>query len=347
MIHLSGITLPASYLAEFASSESGTAEQITQTTDTVTVPDKYLTSGNPVYVWIVVVGQDERTTRYEIIVPVRGRGEPDDYTPTPSEQTAIEAAIAALNEAVTAAGVAIEHYPRITDGVWQVWDVTAGEWISTEVGATGNGIAGATLNQDYTLTLTFTNGTSYTTPSIRGAQGPKGDKGDKGDNGAQGPKGDTGATGPQGPKGDTGATGSTGPQGETGPVGAPGVGVPTGGTTGQVLSKVSGTDYDTEWTTLNPVVTVSGTTPSITGLAGLRYVCGEVSTLTIVAPESGCIDVTFTSGSTATVLTVSSAKTGVTAIKWANGFDPTSLEANTVYEINIIDGEFGVMGSWT
>ena len=94
-IHLSGIDLPASYLAEFANSESGTAEQITQTTDTVTVPDKYLTSGNPVYVWIVVVGQDERTTRYEIIIPVRGRGEPDDYTPTPSEQTAIEAAITA------------------------------------------------------------------------------------------------------------------------------------------------------------------------------------------------------------------------------------------------------------
>jgi len=174
MIHLSGVELPASYLAEFSNSETGPAEQITQTTDTVAVPDKYLTSGNPVYVWIVVVGEDERTTRYEIIVPVKGRGEPDDYTPTPSEQTAIEVAIAALNSAVEAAGVAIAHYPRITDGVWQVWDVTAGEWISTGVVATGNGIAGATLNQDYTLTLTFTNGETYTTPSIRGAQGPQG-----------------------------------------------------------------------------------------------------------------------------------------------------------------------------
>lgn len=93
--------------------------------------------------------------------------------------------------------------------------------------------------------------------------------------------------------------------------------------------------------------TVSGTTPSITAKAGVRYICGEVSTLTIVAPASGCIDVTFTSGSTPTVLTVSSAKTGVTAIKWANGFDPTSLDANTTYEINILDGEYGVVGSWT
>ena len=31
--------------------------------------------------------------------------------------------------------------------------------------------------------------------------------------------------------------------------GSDGVGVPEGGTTGQVLSKASGTDYDTEWTT--------------------------------------------------------------------------------------------------
>lgn len=98
---------------------------------------------------------------------------------------------------------------------------------------------------------------------------------------------------------------------------------------------------------LNAPVEVSGTTPTITGKAGLRYICGECSTLTITAPASGCIDVVFESGSTPTVLTVSSAKTGVTAIKWANGFDPTALEANTTYEINILDGEFGVVGSWT
>lgn len=47
--------------------------------------------------------------------------------------------------------------------------------------ADGNGIASAVLNADYTLTLTFTDGTSYTTPSIRGEKGEKGDKGDKGE----------------------------------------------------------------------------------------------------------------------------------------------------------------------
>jgi len=97
-------------------------------------------------------------------------------------------------------------------------------------------------------------------------------------------------------------------------------------------------------TMLNGSVSVSGTTPSITALPGIQYICGEVSTLDITLPASGCVDVVFESGSTATVLTVTP-PTGVT-LKWANGFDPTALEANTTYEINIKDG-LGVAGTWT
>ena len=95
---------------------------------------------------------------------------------------------------------------------------------------------------------------------------------------------------------------------------------------------------------LDAPVTVSGLTPSITAKAGCRYVCGEVSTLTIVVPASGIIDVTFESGSTATVLTITP-PTGVT-MSWV-GDDPTALEANKHYEINIMDGQYGMVISWT
>ena len=95
---------------------------------------------------------------------------------------------------------------------------------------------------------------------------------------------------------------------------------------------------------LNAPVSVSGTTPTINALPGIRYVCGEVATLDITLPASGCVDVVFESGSTPTVLTITP-PTGVT-LKWANGFDPTALDANTTYEINIADG-LGVAGSWT
>ncbi|MGA0848169.1 MAG: hypothetical protein ACO3PY_06150, partial [Pontimonas sp.] len=56
--------------------------------------------------------------------------------------------------------------------------------------------------------------------------------------------------GPQGIQGDpgpAGADGADGVPGADGADGADGVGVPAGGTTGQVLGKASGADYDTAW----------------------------------------------------------------------------------------------------
>ncbi len=69
-----------------------------------------------------------------------------------------------------------------------------------------------------------------------------------------GPAGPQGIQGPAGPAGANGLDGATGPMGPQGPAGTPGAngqGVPTGGTTGQVLAKVNGTDYNTQWVTPN------------------------------------------------------------------------------------------------
>jgi hypothetical protein len=72
--------------------------------------------------------------------------------------------------------------------------------------------------------------------------------GDIGPTGLTGATGATGATGPQGSQGIQGETGIQGIQGETG---ATGPGVATGGTTGQYLTKVDGTNYNTQWSTLD------------------------------------------------------------------------------------------------
>jgi hypothetical protein len=79
---------------------------------------------------------------------------------------------------------------------------------------------------------------------IRGAAGATGATGSAG---AAGSTGATGATGPAGPTGPIGPTGATG---ATGSAGATGQGVPTGGTAAQVLSKIDGTNYNTQWVTL-------------------------------------------------------------------------------------------------
>ena len=86
-----------------------------------------------------------------------------------------------------------EAGPKGNDGYTPVKGVDYFDGQPGDTGKAGNGIASTVLNADYTLTLTFTDGTSYTTPSIRGEQGiqgPKGEKGDTGEQGAQGPKGD-------------------------------------------------------------------------------------------------------------------------------------------------------------
>ena len=88
------------------------------------------------------------------------------------------------------------------------------------------------------------------------------------------------------------------------------------------------------------VETVSGTTPTITGQPNVRYVCGEVSTITITPPASGSVDVIFESGSTATTMTVPS------TVKWLAWFDATTLEADTTYEILITDGIYGSVMTW-
>lgn len=77
-----------------------------------------------------------------------------------------------------------------------------------------------------------------------------------------GPTGTTGAAGTNGTNGAQGATGATGAQG---PQGENGIGIASGGTTGQYLTKVDNTNYNTQWSTLdlsgkqNVVANVSST----------------------------------------------------------------------------------------
>ena len=47
-----------------------------------------------------------------------------------------------------------------------------------QTGETGNGIASIVLNDDYSLTINYTDGNSYTTDPIRGEKGEKGDPGE-------------------------------------------------------------------------------------------------------------------------------------------------------------------------
>lgn len=95
-----------------------------------------------------------------------------------------------------------------------------------------------------------------------------------------------------------------------------------------------------EWVNGWPGTTeiVSGTTPTIAGVADHRYICGEVSSISITPPSDGIIDVIFTSGSSVAVLTLPN------TVKVPDWF---VVQTNHIYEINILNGEFAAVMSWT
>lgn len=65
-------------------------------------------------------------------------------------------------------------------------EITGPKGDKGDQGELGNGISSIVLNQDYTLTINFTDGTSTNTASIRGEKGDKGERGLPGESGVTG-----------------------------------------------------------------------------------------------------------------------------------------------------------------
>lgn len=89
---------------------------------------------------------------------------------------------------------------------------------------------------------------------------------------------------------------------------------------------------------LKPTVNApTGDTITITPEDNTIYACGELTSLTISnPPATGAYSIVFTSGATATTTTIPSTILGL---------EDFAAEANTLYEINVLDNR-AVVGSW-
>lgn len=85
-------------------------------------------------------------------------------------------------------------------------------------------------------------------------------------------------------------------------------------------------------------VPITGTTPTITAVENVRYECGTVTELDFTPSTSGLCEVVFTSGSTATVLTLPST---VRMPDWWTG-----VESNRIYDLMVLNGTLGMVTSW-
>ena len=240
-----GVDLPQAYEVHFSNTPDGMSKSYPGDNTGVSVPDEFLQSGEPVYIWVFLhQTEDDGRTVYVGYIPVTRKSAVSNDPITPVQQDAftqmmaiLETAIegipdvidAALQEAkdsgefdgedgfspiITTIEISGGHRIRIEDAqevtfvnvmdgkngddgedgfdpIISIEEISGGHRIRIEDaygikyvnimdGEDGNGIASVQLNPDYTLTLTFTDGTSSTTPSIRGEKGEQGDKGNTG-----------------------------------------------------------------------------------------------------------------------------------------------------------------------
>lgn len=362
-------TLPPTYEVHFSNQLHGTAKPQIGNADGVAIPDEYLETGETIYAWLFLhTGPNDGETELTAIIPVIGKSKTTNTPIKPVQQDVITETIAALNSGVERAEAAADGIEQTVDDALAAAKAS-GEFDGKDGTDGTNGIDGVTFTPSVSPSgvLSWTNDGGRQNPesvNIKGAPGQNGLDGMDGVDGKDGPPGKDGTDGVSPAVTIASITGGHSvtitdadhPNGQTfdvmdGANGADGVGVPSGGTQGQVLAKTSGTDFATEWVTPytgTAVINVSSSTPSITAVADTQYICGEVSTLDITLPASGIVDVVFESGSTPTVLTITP-PTGMT-VEWANGFDSTALEADTLYELNIkMVGTkcLGVAGAWT
>lgn len=125
-------------------------------------------------------------------------------------------------------------------------------------------------------------------------------------------------------------------------VGIPGVGVPAGGTTGQVLSKINGTDFNTQWSTpaASAVTSVNGDTGVVIVPQPICIACSDETT----ALTTGTAKVTFrmpyaftltavrasvTTAPTGSVLTVDINEGGSTILSTKLTIDATEKTSTT------------------
>ena len=328
ILQIVGLELPEFFEVHFSNSEDcDIAKTAIGNDNIVKIPDEYFISGKDIYAWIYLhSGEDDGETKYMITIPINRRAKPSDEPPTPEEQSVINQIVAALEAAVEKSETNVLHYPAIIDDIWYVWDANIGDYVSTDIPATGpegeqgqrgeqgNGISDVVLNADYTLTLTFDNGSSYTTTSIRGETGATGASG----NGISGVvmnpdysmtfTFDDGATYTTPPiRGATGAQGEPGQKGDTG---------------NGIKSVVLNSDYTLTITFTDDTVY---TTPPIRGETGPTGATGSpgVGIENVVLNSDYTLTLTFTDGTTYTTTSIRGA-TGATGPQGPAGYSPAA-----------------------
>ena len=94
------VDLPNNYQVHFANSLTGESKSVLGDSTGVEIPPEYFVPGSEIYAWVWVSTENGGFTKYQVTIPVYRRAQPQNVTPTPAQQTIIDQAIEALNQAL-------------------------------------------------------------------------------------------------------------------------------------------------------------------------------------------------------------------------------------------------------
>ena len=100
-LQIEGVELPETYQVDFSNDEHhGTSVTMIGNADGVRIPRQFIDTGKDIFAFLYWVGEDYGKTVHKFRIPNKLRPDRTEETPTPEEQSVIDQAISALNEAV-------------------------------------------------------------------------------------------------------------------------------------------------------------------------------------------------------------------------------------------------------
>lgn len=377
VIEVVGINLPETFEARFSNSPHGESIRVIGTQNKVDVPDGLFLTGEPIYCYITVHDEDtDGRTMYSIKIPVKDSTERTDADPTPVEQDVITQAIASLNNAIDRT---TENVEITNTNVELAQESASNAELARQYAESASGYADtasdyADLAETYknnttqikqqTATISdelkveiedaksiINNKVAIASNHVESASGYAESASDKADlaetysNAAEQSKQEAEIL-----IGDFRIeieSVSSGINRKISDVNTYANNARTSANNAETyaenaqsylnLAEQTVTDWINEGSGKIVTVAVSGMNPKINAVHNTVYVCGEIISLDFTPCSDGVCDVIFTSGTTPTLLTMPN------SVRMPKNF--TVLE-NRTYEINILNGIYGVFTSW-
>ena len=181
ILQIEGAELPPTYEVDFSNDRySGEALKVYGDSEGAEIPEELIETGRDIYAFYYFIGDSHGKTAYTCLIPNELRAKRGDKHPTPSQQDSIDRAIVRINKAVAKteedagkAAAAIEHYPKIENDTWHVWDVENEAWVDTGLEPEGTDgvdgysptvtVSGNASTGSRTISITDKNGTKVAT----------------------------------------------------------------------------------------------------------------------------------------------------------------------------------------